>query len=268
MMKPQLKLALVGAGKMGGAVLAGAMRAGLLTAAEVGVYHPNSSRRVALAARFGAVPLDEAGVHAAERVLIAVKPQSFASVASSIAAVDASYISLLAGVTTETLALKLHSRRVVRAMPNLGAAVGASATALAWLADAPEADREFARRLFQATGTIHEIPESLFDAYTGLAGSGPAYAAVMAEALADGGVRVGLSREVSRELARQVLLATARLLETKTASALKDEVASPGGTAIAGVRALERHRVRFAFIDAIEEASARAQVLSGSHDPG
>jgi pyrroline-5-carboxylate reductase len=266
MSEPKVKLALVGAGKMGGAVLAGAMRAGLLSAAEVGVYHPDERRRVALAARSGAQAIDEAGVQRAERVLVAVKPQSFAAVAPKIAHQGGRdggrYISLMAGVTCASLAGQLRSQNIVRAMPNLGAAVGASATALAWLEGTPEEDREFARRLFHAVGSVNEIPESLFDAYTGLAGSGPAFAAIVAEALADGGVRVGLSRDVSRELARQVLLATARLLETKTASLLKDEVASPGGTAIAGVRALERHRVRFALIDAIEEASARAAVLS------
>ena len=99
-------------------------------------------------------------------------------------------------------------------------------------------------------------------ANTGMAGSGPAYAAVMAEALADGGVRVGLDRRLARDLARQVLLATARLLETRHASELKDEVSSAGGTAIAGVRTLERHRLRFALIDAIEEATKRAGELS------
>lgn len=257
-----MKLALVGAGKMGGAVLAGAVRAGLLDAADVGVYHPDAGRRAALAARFGATPLDDDGVHRADRVLVAVKPQSFESVAPLIAQRHASYVSLMAGVTTATLSKRLGSRKVVRAMPNLGAAVGASATALAWHAETPVEDRDFARRLFQAVGTVHEVPESLFDAYTGLAGSGPAFAAVVAEALADGGVRVGFSREVARDLARAVLLATARLLETKHPAELKDEVASPGGTAIAGIRTLERHRVRFALMDAIEEASDRARVLS------
>lgn len=268
MSETPVRLALVGAGKMGGAVLAGAMRAGLLSAGEVGVFHPDERRRVALAARTGARPLDAAGVQRAERVLIAVKPQSFQGVAPTIAREGGAFISLMAGVTCASMAAQLRSTNIVRAMPNLGAAVGASATALAWLEATPEGDREFARRLFKAVGTINEIPESLFDAYTGLAGSGPAFAAVVAEALADGGVRVGLSREVSRDLARQVLLATARLLDTKAASALKDEVASPGGTAIAGVRALERHRVRFALIDAIEEASARAAVLSGTDPEG
>ena len=261
-----MKLALVGAGKMGGAVLAGAVRAGLLDAADVGIYHPDAGRRAALAARFGALPLDDDGVHHAERVLIAVKPQSFESVAPLIAQRHASYVSLMAGVTTATLSKRLGSRKVVRAMPNLGAAVGASATALAWHAETPDEDREFARRLFRAVGTVHEVPESLFDAYTGLAGSGPAFAAVVAEALGDGGVRVGFGRDVARDLARQVLLATALLLEAKHPAELKDEVASAGGTAIAGIRALERHRVRYALMDAIEEACERAKALSRDGD--
>ncbi len=263
-----MKLAIVGAGKMGGAVLSGAVRASVIAADEVGVYHPDAGRRAELAARFGVAELDDDGVHQAERVLVAVKPQSFEAVAPLIAQRHGSFVSLMAGVTTGTLAKRLGSRKVVRAMPNLGAAVGASATALAWHPETPEADRDFARRLFQAVGTVHEVAESLFDAYTGLAGSGPAFAAVVAEGLADGGVRVGLSRSVSRELARNVLLATARLLETKGPADLKDEVASPGGTAIAGVRALERHRVRYAVMDAIEEAADRARALAYDREDG
>lgn len=266
MTSARVRLAIVGAGKMGGAVLAGAVRAGLLQATEVGIYHPEAERRAALAARFGAIALDDDGVHRAERVLVSVKPQSFEAVAPLIAQRQGSYLSLMAGVTTATLAKRLGSRRVVRAMPNLGAAVGASATALAWHIESEHDDRDFARRLFQAVGVVHEVPEQLFDAYTGLAGSGPAFAAVLAEAMADGGVRVGLSRSTARELAREVLRATARLLETKGPADLKDEVASPGGTAIAGVRALERHRVRFAVMDAIEEATDRARVLSKNGD--
>jgi pyrroline-5-carboxylate reductase len=109
---------------------------------------------------------------------------------------------------------------------------------------------------------VYDLREDLFDAFTGMAGSGPAYVAVVAEALADGGVRVGLDRSLARDVARQVLLASARLLETKHASELKDEVSSAGGTAIAGVRTLERHRLRFALMAAIEEATKRAGELS------
>ncbi len=258
----RMKLALVGAGKMGGAVLTGALRAGILQAAEVGIYHPDETRRDTLAETFGVTPLSDEGIHAAERILIAVKPQSFAGVAPLIARRSAAYISLMAGVSAEVIAQRVGSSRVVRAMPNLGAQVGLSATAVAALPQATPDDLETAQQLFAAVGTVYEVPERLFDAFTGLAGSGPAFAALFAEALADGGVRVGLSRDVAQGLAQQVLAASAVLLETRTPSKLKDEVASAGGTAITGVMALEKHGLRYAAMQAVEEASVRAQELS------
>ena len=257
-----MKLALVGAGKMGGAVLTGALKAGVLSADEVGIYHPDEARRNALAEQFGVAPLSDDGVHQAERILIAVKPQSFAEVAPLIARRTAGYISLMAGVSAEVIAQRVGSSRVVRAMPNLGARVGLSATAVAALPQATPDDVSVADGLFCAVGTVYRIPERLFDAFTGLAGSGPAFAALFAEALADGGVRVGFSREVARDLAKQVLLASATLLETGTPGSLKDEVASAGGTAIAGVMALEKHGLRYAAMRAVEDASERARELS------
>jgi pyrroline-5-carboxylate reductase len=257
-----VKLAIVGTGTMGGAVLAGALRAGLLEPTEVGIYHPDAERRTRLAEQYGVQTLDDEGVHRAERVLIAVKPQSFEAVAPLVAQRQGSYVSLMAGVTVATIATRLGSTRVVRAMPNLGARVAVSATALAWGPETPLADREFAHALFEGVGSVFPMPESLFDPFTGLAASGPAFAAVVAEALADGGVRVGFTRDVARDLARHVLLATARLLEDELAAELKDEVASAGGTAIAGLKALERHGLRYALIDAVEAASERARELS------
>ena len=256
-----MRLALVGAGKMGSAILTGALEAGVVDAGEVGIYHPDGQRRRELSDRFGVSCLDDEGVHRAERVLIAVKPQSFPEVAPLIAQRTASYISLMAGVPAETVARRVGSRRVVRTMPNLGARVGLSATALAHLSEATEADVDFAQSLFSAVGSVHHLPERLFDAFTGLAGSGPAFAAVVAEALADGGVRVGFPRAVARELVREVLLATAHLLEEEEPSQLKDEVSSAGGTAIAGIRALELHGLRFALMEAVEQASRRAGEL-------
>ena len=123
-----------------------------------------------------------------------------------------------------------------------------------------------AARLFGAVGSVWHLPEYQFDAFTGLAGSGPAFGAVIAEALADGGVRAGLHRSQARELAREVLLATAMLLEGDTPAALKDEVASPGGTAIAGLRSLEEHGLSFALLDAVEQASLRAAELNGREE--
>jgi pyrroline-5-carboxylate reductase len=263
-----VKLAVVGAGRMGGAVIEGALRAGVLDGRQVGIYHPDPQSRLRLSERYGVQPLDDAAVHRAERVLLAVKPQSFAAVAPLVAQRDGSFLSLMAGVTIATVSARVGSARVVRAMPNLGARVGESATALAWGPEAFEADRAFARSLFTAIGRTFDVPEAMFDAFTGLTGSGPAFAAVVAEALADGGVRVGFARTEARELARQVLLATARLLEDQHPADLKDEVASAGGTAIAGLRALERHALRFALVEAVEAATERARELSAVNGSG
>ena len=257
-----MKLAIVGAGKMGGAILTGALRAGVLTTSEVGVYHPDEARRATLAERYGVTPLDDDGVHTAERILIGVKPQAFERVAPLIARRSGCFISIMAGVPADAIARRVGSRRVLRAMPNLGARVRLSATALAALPDVSEEDEAFATALFEAVGSVHRIPESQFDAFTGLAGSGPAFAAVIAEALADGGVRAGFSRDTARDLAREVLHATAVLLSENGPADLKDEVASAGGTAIAGVRALEEHGARYAVLRAVEEAALRARALS------
>ncbi|MDZ7703504.1 MAG: pyrroline-5-carboxylate reductase [Trueperaceae bacterium] len=257
-----MKLAIVGAGKMGGAVLTGALGAGVLEPSDAGIYHPDPTRRTHLAARYGVSPLGDDEIDRAERILIAVKPQSFDDVAPLIARRSASYVSLMAGVAAETIAKRVGSNRVVRAMPNLGASVGLSATALAALPQATDDDVDIAEQLFRAVGTVYHIPERLFDAFTGLAGSGPAFAAVFGEALADGGVRVGFGRDVARDLARQVLLATAKLLEDKSPAELKDEVSSAGGTAINGIAALEQHGLRYAAIEAVGAATARATALS------
>lgn len=248
---------------MGGAVLTGALQAGVIEAENVGVWHSNALRAVELAAAYGVRAVDDDGLAAAERVLLAIKPQALSQVAPLIARRGACFISLLAGVSIDTLQRSLGSRRIVRAMPNLGARVGLSSTALAHSAEASRLDADLAARLFEAVGSVWHLPENQFDAFTGLAGSGPAFAAVVAEALADGGVRSGLHRAQARELAREVLLATAMLLEGDTPAALKDEVASPGGTAIAGLKALERHGLRFSLLEAVESASRRAAELNG-----
>lgn len=257
-----MKLAIVGAGKMGGAVLTGALKAGILCPEDVGIYHPDAIRLKVLCQHYGVTELDDDGIHHAERVLISVKPQYFDDVAPLIAQRNGAYISLMAGVSAQAIARRVGSNRVVRAMPNLGARVGLSATALAHLPQATGDDIAMAEKLFRAVGTVHHVPERLFDAFTGLAGSGPAFAAVVAEALADGGVRVGFNRQTAQELARQVLLATAVLLEEAGPAELKDEVASAGGTAITGVKALEKFGVRYGLMEAIEAATERATQLS------
>src|SRR5699024_61967 len=148
------KLVIVGAGRMGGAVLTGALQAGVLAAADVGIWHANALRGIELAERYGVQAVDDDGVAAAGTVLLAVKPQSFTAVASLIARRDACFISLMAGVSLATLSRSLGSSRVIRAMPNLGARVGLSSTALACAEDVRGADRETARSLFEAVGSV------------------------------------------------------------------------------------------------------------------
>jgi len=247
---------------MGGAILTRALQAEVLTPEEVGIYHPDAGRRDELAEKFGVPGLDDDQLHHAERILIAVKPQSFGAVAPLIAQRNAAFFSIMAGVPALMVARRVGSNRIIRAMPNLGARIGLSATALTSLSEATQDDLAAAEKLFLAIGSVHRLPEPLFDAFTGLAGSGPAFVALVAEALADGGVRVGFTRKTAQQLARQVLLATAELLANGGPADLKDEVASAGGTAIAGIRALEEHRLRFALIAAIEQATLRAASLS------
>ncbi len=152
---------------------------------------------------------------------------------------------------------------VIRAMPNTPATVGAGITALALGSQAQDRDRQIARKLFQSVGEVVEVPETLMDAVTGLSGSGPAYVAIIVEALADGGVRSGLPREIAMQLTLATIKGTVELLQaTKIHPAeLKDRVTSPGGTTIAGVAELERGGLRSALIQAVQAATERSQEL-------
>ena len=172
-------------------------------------------------------------------------------------------MSIVAGATLETLAQALGHQRVVRIMPNTPCQVGASASAFSCGEAATRADADTVSRLFSSVGKVFELRESLLDAVTGLSGSGPAFVCLVIEALADGGVRAGLPRDVAQTLAAQTVLGTARMvLETgRHPGQLKDDVASPGGTTIAGLHALERAGVRGGLMDAVLAAAERAREL-------
>ena len=149
-------------------------------------------------------------------------------------------------------------------MPNTPGHVGESAAAMCVGGAADAADADHVRALLSAVGVVHAVDEKLLSAVTGLSGSGPAYVFLIIEALADGGVRAGLPRDVSQALAAQTVLGGARMvLDTgRHPGALKDMVTSPAGTTIAGVHALERGGVRAALIDAVMAATARADELA------
>ncbi|EGD74206.1 delta-1-pyrroline-5-carboxylate reductase [Salpingoeca rosetta] len=206
-------------------------------------------------------------VKAAEVVVIAVKPNVVVSVLQEIAsAVGTStlVVSIAAGVRIKTLQKHLKSHaRIVRVMPNTPALVREGATAIAADPDATPEDIALVEEMMSAIGTCVRVKESHMNAVTGLSGSGPAYGYMMIEAMADGGVRAGLSRREAQLLAAQTLLGAAKMvLETNDHPAhLKDQVCSPNGTTIAGVHALEDGGFRGAVITAVAAAAKRAEEL-------
>jgi pyrroline-5-carboxylate reductase len=256
-------LLIVGGGRMGEALLGGLLAAGR-TAAELVVAEISNARREELSAAYPDVEVVEAAVPAAGAVLV-VKPGDVAEAARAV--VDAGsrrILSVAAGVTTA--AIEEAAGRplpVVRAMPNTPALVRAGAAAISAGSSAGEDDMAWAEEILGAVGVVVRVPEKALDAVTGLAGSGPAYVFVVAEAMAEAGVLAGLSREVAERLAFQTLLGSARLLVegSDSPASLRAAVTSPGGTTAAGLRELERHGVRAAFLDAVTAAAERSREL-------
>ncbi len=205
-------------------------------------------------------------------VLLAIKPQVFETIAQELAAAIPSLksspliVSILAGVPLSKLEKAFPNLPIIRAMPNTPATVGAGMTAISLGASASDSHRQVAQQLFSAVGEVVEVPETLMDAVTGLSGSGPAFVAMMVEALADGGVASGLPRAIALQLARQTVKGTVQLLQETNLhpGELKDRVSSPGGTTIAGVAALESAGFRSALIQAVVAATARSRELGKS----
>lgn len=256
-----MKLAIVGVGKMGKSILEGLLRAEMLEASDIGILDtPERTQQVAL--ETGVKPLGLEDLRRCERILLSVQPKDIAALAPQVAHPNTGYISIMAGVSTAVLSRRLGTRRVVRCMPNLAATIGKSSTAITGPREAEEAgDLEFTRALFATVGDVYDLPERLFDAFTGMSASAPAYVAVVAEALADGGVKLGIPRAQALQLAADVLIATGELLRKKHPAVLKDEVSSPGGTTIHGLAALEARAVRAALIEAVEAATLRGHEL-------
>jgi pyrroline-5-carboxylate reductase len=263
------RVGVLGAGNMAEALIQGWIGSGLLGADQVRASDLRAARLTELSHRLGIVTHDDndAMLAWANLVILAVKPQVLSSVLSAHGRSlpdGALVISIVAGASLHTLESGLpESARVVRAMPNTPALARAGATAIAPGSTATESDLDVARSLFEAVGRAVVLPEKHIDAVTGLSGSGPAYVALIIEALADGGVRMGLPRDVSLLLATQTVYGSAKLLlETGEHPAkLKDQVTSPGGTTIFGVAALEEKGLRSALISAVEHATLRAEAL-------
>jgi pyrroline-5-carboxylate reductase len=260
-----MKLLIVGGGRMGEALLGGIIAAGT-PAAELGVVEVAAARREELVAAHPGVTVVSEPV-AADGAVLAVKPGYVGQTARAVAdAGCARVLSVAAGITTSAIETAIgRPLPVVRAMPNTPALVGAGAAAISPGTFAAEDDLTWAEAILGAVGVVVRVPEPSLDAVTGLSGSGPAYVFLVAEAMADAGVLAGLPRDIAETLAFQTLLGSARLLvEGDTGPAgLRAAVTSPGGTTAAGLRELERHAVRAAFLDAVTAAADRSRELGG-----
>jgi pyrroline-5-carboxylate reductase len=273
MASPQLarghRFGFIGGGNLAEALVRGLLAAGAAEPDAVRASDPSDARRQHLEREYGITTAagNAAVADFADVIVICTKPGMVApalrSVRDQVMGGDL-VVSVAAGISTRAIEAELPAgTRVVRAMPNTAAMAGAAATALSAGATAGPDELRLAEAIFAAVGTTVIVPEAQLDAVTGLSGSGPAFVMLVIEALADGGVRAGLPREVALALAAQTVLGAAKLqIDTgEHPAVLKDRVTSPGGTTIAGLSRLEQAGVRGAFIDAVHAAALRAREL-------
>ncbi|MGD0154268.1 MAG: pyrroline-5-carboxylate reductase [Thermacetogeniaceae bacterium] len=249
--------------------MTGFVRNGLVAPDDVLLSDPHREAVAALATRLQVriAGDNRQAAGEAEIVIVAVKPNQVKRVLEEIASLmtpDRLLISVAAGVSTIFLEANLPSGApVIRAMPNIPALVGEGMTGLSLGKHASPRDRDDAEQLFKAVGRVVTVPEANIDAVTGLSGSGPAFLAIILEALADGGVLMGLTRQVALELAVQTMLGTARVIQAsgEHPAALKDRVSSPGGTTMAGLHVLEEGGLRGLLISAVAASAEKAAAL-------
>ena len=262
-------IGLIGAGNMANALIDGLLRSGTAKASHIICSDANESQLKTVQKKFNvATTTDNIEViHKADVIIYAIKPQVMASVLKETAAhldMDKLIISIAAGVPLAAIeSLLKKDLRLIRVMPNVAVAVREGATAIAAGDHATDDDVSLAMAIFNSVGKSIFLENHHMDAVTGLSGSGPAYIFTIVDALADAGVKVGLSRKDALLLASQTILGAAKLLfETEAhPGQLRDSVTSPGGTTIFGLHALEKGGLRTALIDAVEAATDRSKEL-------
>lgn len=264
-----MRFAFIGGGRMAEALIRALVGSGIAGPAEIAAADPIEARRTALAALgVRAVDGNAEAAAGADLVVVAVHPGHVPEALEPLASVltpQQLVVSIAAGVPLRKLEAHVPAGvPVIRVMPNTPAQVGAGAAAFCRGAHATDEHAAQVSRFLGAAGRCVELPEALLDAVTGLSGSGPAFVCVVIEALADGGVKAGLPRDVALLLAAQTVMGTGQLvLESGDHPAVwKDRVASPGGTTIAGLAALEAGGLRSALIEAVGAATRRSRRLS------
>ncbi len=267
----EMKLAVVGGGQMGRALVGGMLASDMITTDDLHLVEPSIESRDWWSDHHQGITLSELAdaVKGSDAVLLAVKPNVISVVAEQGKGLWAGklVISIAAGIGLDQLCGWIGHQRVVRVMPNTPSLVREGASAFCCGSDVTEGDRNWIQSMLRSVGLAVEIDESQMDAVTGLSGSGPAYVCMIIEALADGGVLAGLPRPLAQELATQTVLGTAKMIaETKRhPGELKDAVASPGGTTIAAISVLEQHGLRGALVEAVAASARRSRELGGKN---
>ncbi|KAJ4706265.1 Pyrroline-5-carboxylate reductase [Melia azedarach] len=262
------KIGFIGAGNMAESIAKGVAVSGVLPPHRICTSHSNPSRRTVFeSVGVKLVPNNNAVVEESDVVIFSVKPQVVKDVAMQLRPLFSQkklLVSVAAGVKLKDLQEWTGHSRFIRVMPNTPSAVGEGASVMSLGATATKEDGELIAKLFGAVGKVWQADEKLFDAVTGLSGSGPSYIYLAIEALADGGVAAGLPRKLALGLASQTVLGAASMA-TKTGKhpgQLKDDVASPGGTTIAGIHELEKSGFRGILMNAVVAAAKRSRELS------
>lgn len=254
---------------MATALAAGASAAGLVQPNQLVFANPGADKQRQLAERFpGCRTVSAADQMLADcyRIILAVKPPVLRAIAGDLSrVVDQRHllVSIAAGISLADLESMLGTKRIVRVMPNTPCQVGAGSSAVSALPGSAEEDVAWVESLMRSVGRVQRLPDHLMHAFTGIAGSSPAYIYLVIEALSDGGVAQGLSRSLATEMAAQAVLGAAKMvLETGLhPGQLKDQVTSPGGTTIAALGVLEAAAVRSAFAEAVAACTAKSQEL-------
>ncbi len=266
------RVAILGAGKMGEALLSGMVRAGRPTSDLVVTTH-ESGRADTLRERYGVEISDNTtAVKSARTVVIAVKPQDMGALLDDIATlltVDQLVVSVAAGITTSFIERRVPvDIPVIRVMSNTPVLVDEAMSALSAGSHATEDHLSLAEGLLKPVGRTLRVPESQQDAVTALSGSGPAYFFYLVEAMIDAGILLGLPRSVAHDLIVQTAIGSAVMLRDSGESpqALREAVMSPAGTTIAAIREMEDHKVRAAFLAALEAARDRSRELASGHE--
>ena len=262
-----LRLGFIGGGAMAAAITAGLVAQKAADPGSIYISDHKAPRCAVLEKKYGVrASVGKSFVRDTDVVILAVKPQVIKAAVAEVQPLlkdGALVISIVAGLTLKDLESFFPGHAVIRVMPNTPLAVGAGMSAYACGSAVTERDASIADAIFAASGFAIHVDEHVMDAVTGLSGSGPAYAFLMIDALADGGVAAGLKRPYAIQMAAQTLLGAAKMVleQGRHPDVLRDQVTSPGGTTIAGVRVLEQRGVRGALIDAVLAATEKSAEL-------